>query len=385
MSIFFFLFFLPPIFSDKFRSADVSDIVEEDEEAFLHGFSRGVSYVKPTYVVKDDTAMFDVNDPEYTKFGAVQGVDVMASRVDWRRKDHCCGAEPMKQVVAENVTIGSNSLLFQKFYPLDQQNWEERILWDNSPVSSKNSVGSSEVSESDMEASLSSDVEPQVSIQIVRSEHHIDPNDDGQSLYHHSFPLLEPFGSNFFPGTEEPASPEMIYHPQMLRLESWKDVEDSCQSGTIKENIPDEHQSNAIRCLSKFSPKNRRMLEGSWLDKILWESDEPIEKPKFIFDLEDEHMLFEISDEKESNYIQFHSGAMILTRSSMSVNGSSFEISGSGGQGGWRFVSNDKHYSNRKASQQLKSNSKKRSVHGIKVFHSKPAMMLQTMKLKLSK
>lgn len=369
---------------DKYRAADVSDIVEEDEEAFLHGFSRGVSYVKPAYVVKDDTTMFDVGDPEYTKFGVVQGVDVMASRVDWQQKDHCCGAEPMKQVVAENVTIGSNSLLFQKFYPLDQQNWEERILWDNSPVSSKNAAGSFEASGSDIEASPNSDVEPQVSIQILRSEHHIGPNGDGQSLYCYGFPLLEPFGSRKISGTEESVSPEMIYHPQMLRLESWKDVDDSCQSDGIKENIPDEHQSNAVRSFSNFSPKNRRMLEGSWLDKVLWETDEPIEKPKFIFDLEDEHMLFEISDENESKYIQFHSGAMILTRSSMSVNGNSFEISGSGGQGGWRFVSNDKHYSNRKASQQLKSNSKKRSVHGIKVFHSKPAMMLQTMKLKLS-
>ncbi|WP_247964453.1 hypothetical protein, partial [Escherichia coli] len=77
----------------------------------------------------------------------------------------------MKQVVAENVTIGSNSLLFQKFYPLDQQNWEERILWDNSPVSSKNAAGSFEASGSDIEASPNSDVEPQVSIQILRSEH----------------------------------------------------------------------------------------------------------------------------------------------------------------------------------------------------------------------
>lgn len=186
------------IFSDKYRAADVSDIVEEDEEAFLHGFSRGVSYVKPAYVVKDDTTMFDVGDPEYTKFGVVQGVDVMASRVDWQQKDHCCGAEPMKQVVAENVTIGSNSLLFQKFYPLDQQNWEERILWDNSPVSSKNAAGSFEASGSDIEASPNSDVEPQVSIQILRSEHHIGPNGDGQSLYCHGFPLLEPFGSRKF-------------------------------------------------------------------------------------------------------------------------------------------------------------------------------------------
>ncbi|KAG6593022.1 Transcription initiation factor TFIID subunit 1, partial [Cucurbita argyrosperma subsp. sororia] len=367
---------------DKYRSADVSDIVEEDEEAFLHGSSRGVSCMKPAYVVKDDTTMLD--DPEYTKFGAVDGGDEMASRVEWPQKDHCCGAEPAKEVVAENITIGSNSLLFQKLYPLDQQNWEERILWDNSPVLSKNSAGSCEVFGSDMEASVSSDVEPQVSIQIVGSDHRIDPDDEDQSLYHHSFPLLEAFGSRKFSGTEEPLSPEIIYHPQMLRLESWKDVEDSCQSDCIKENNPDELQSNAIRSFSKFSPKNRRMLEGSWLDKVLWESNEPIEKPKFIFDLEDEHMLFEISDEKESKYIQFHSGAMILTRSSLSVNGNSFEISGSGGQGGWRFVSNDKHYSNRKASQQLKSNSKKRSVHGIKVFHSRPAMMLQTMKLKLS-
>ncbi|XP_050946932.1 transcription initiation factor TFIID subunit 1 isoform X2 [Cucumis melo] len=328
--------------------------------------------------------MFDVDELEYNKFGVVQGVDVTASRVDWQQKDHCCGAEPMKPVVAENVPIGSNFLLFNKFYPLDQQNWEERILWDDSPVSSKNAAGSYEASGSDIEASPNRDVEPQVSIQIVRSEHRIGLNGDGQSLYNHGFPLLEPFGSRKISRTEESVSPDVIYHPQMLRLESWKDVDDSCQSDGIKENIPDELQSKTVRSFSKFSPKNRRMLEGSWLDEVLWETDEPIEKPKFIFDLEDEHMLFEISDENESKYIQFHSGAMILTRSSMSVNGNSFEVSGSGGQGGWRFVSNDKHYSNRKASQQLKSNSKKRSVHGIKVFHSKPAMMLQTMKLKLS-
>jgi transcription initiation factor TFIID subunit 1 len=96
-------------------------------------------------------------------------------------------------------------------------------------------------------------------------------------------------------------------------------------------------------------------------------------------------MLFEIFDCKDDKHVGLHAGAMIITRSIKSRNGDSCEQPGHGGQSGWRYVANDNHYSNRKTSQKIKSNSEKRMTRGVKVFHSQPALMLQTMKLKLSK
>ncbi|XP_052619604.1 transcription initiation factor TFIID subunit 1-like [Lactuca sativa] len=104
--------------------------------------------------------------------------------------------------------------------------------------------------------------------------------------------------------------------------------------------------------------------------------------PKLLLDLQDEQMLFEILDNKHGYDLQLHAGAMITTRSAESASDSLELLHG---YGGGRFnIANDKFYSNRKSSQQLKSHSKKRTSHGVKFLHSIPALKLLTMKAKLS-
>ncbi|KAL6531294.1 Transcription initiation factor TFIID subunit 1 [Orobanche hederae] len=96
-------------------------------------------------------------------------------------------------------------------------------------------------------------------------------------------------------------------------------------------------------------------------------------------------MLFELSDMKDADELQLHAGAMIISRSAIPSGGDTLEIHGHGLSSAGRFnISNDKFYSSRKISQQIRSHSKKRAIHGLKVLHSVPALKLQTMKAKLS-
>ncbi|GMH03032.1 hypothetical protein Nepgr_004871 [Nepenthes gracilis] len=96
-------------------------------------------------------------------------------------------------------------------------------------------------------------------------------------------------------------------------------------------------------------------------------------------------MLFEISDGKDYDHLQLHARAMVIPRSGNCGAGDSVELPGHGGPCGGRFnIANDKFYSNRKTSPQLKTLLKKRTAHGVKVLHSIPALKLETMKPKLS-
>ncbi|XP_062177555.1 transcription initiation factor TFIID subunit 1 isoform X3 [Alnus glutinosa] len=365
---------------------DVSDIVEEDEEAFLKDAGQGYSFMKQAHVIGHDVSVLYDDDPVEATFGVHQGDASLASEDDWRKKDSCLSAEPMKKGVVENVSAGVQSSRCLGFYPLDQQDWEERILWDSSPVPSDNSVESHEISGPDLEASVVSETELQTGPQNSLSEPQVDPDEnDHRHLLCSSPNLLEPMGSRNSSGHTGLPFSSRSYHPQLLRLESRLEVDIPNNADGRKENAGQElHQSDDLQRFRKLTSQYRDMLEESWLDKIIWETDGPIEKPKLILDLQDEQMLFEIFDCKDDKHVGLHAGAMIITRSIKSRNGDSCEQPGHGGQSGWRYVANDKHYSNRKTSQKIKSNSEKRMTRGVKVFHSQPALMLQTMKLKLS-
>nr|KYP33535.1 Transcription initiation factor TFIID subunit 1-A [Cajanus cajan] len=277
---------------DRYKPLDLTDdIVEEDEEEFLKSFSQNLSLTKQVCVVHNDMSESNDVDLEFPKFGFLHADASVAMKDDQQPKDSCLSAEPMKEDFEEERYLKDHPFMWADFYPLDQQDWEDEILWGNSPVPSNNNVESCEIS-----------------------------GPDGQ-----------------------------------------------------------------VKRFTKVMSQNRDMMEGSWLDKIIWEElDQPMVKPKLIFDLQDDQMHFEVLDSKDGTHLRLHAGAMILTRSLKSSSGDSSELLGHGSQYGWRYVANDKHYSNRKTSQQLKSNSKKRSAHGVKVFHSQPALKLQTMKLKLS-
>lgn len=362
---------------------DMSDIVEEDEEEFLKDAGQGYSFMKQAHSIELEGSVFDDDKPEVTAFGDLQEATSLPSEDDGQRKDSCLSAEPMKDEVIGNFSVGLQAPQCPGFYPLDQQDWEKGILWDNSPVASDNSVESCEISGPDLDASVVSEAELETGRQNPGSEPQTEPDENDHHSFLRSYPdLLEPFGSR----NSSPPFSLRQYHPQLLRLESCLEVDISDHADGGKENASEEfHQSDGLKHFNKLTSQYKDLLEGSWFDKIIWETNRPIEKPKLILDLQDEQMLFEILDSKDAKHLGLHARAMIITRSIKSRNGESFEQPGHGGQAGWRSVANDKHYSNRKSSQKIKSNSEKRTVHGVKVFHSQPALMLQTMKLKLSK
>ncbi|KAI3820284.1 hypothetical protein L1987_07828 [Smallanthus sonchifolius] len=189
---------------------------------------------------------------------------------------------------------------------------------------------------------------------------------------------IEPFSSRKSPKSYS-SSEETVYHPQLLRSESRLEKDE--RNPTV--------ESDTIKRFNKLTLRNKDLLDGSWMERIVWDPQQSVSKPKILLDLQDEQMLFEVLDNKDGEHLQLHAGAMITTRSAESAGGGgdSLELHGGyGGQSEGRFnIANDKFYSNRKSSQQqLKSHFKKRAAHGVKILHSIPALKLQTMKAKLS-
>nr|DAD25423.1 TPA_asm: hypothetical protein HUJ06_026887 [Nelumbo nucifera] len=372
---------------ERYKAMDTFDIVEEDEEAFLKGSSPGLVAMKHGSLTQDDNALAMDGDTESAIFGSWQGVDIRATQVDGQRKDSCLSAEPMKEGRSLDLFTGQQSPSYPKFYPLDQQDWEDGIIWDNSPTKSYDSSESCMMSGPGSETFYNAETEFEARPQNVVLQHQMEPDEKEHNLFLHNFPVsVDPFGSTEFSDQTNLPFTDKKNHPQLLRLESRLKVDSSNYSEVRKESNNGEfRQLDIIKRLGRLALQNREMLEGSWLDNVIWEPKESISKPKLILDLQDEQMLFEILDNKEGRHLRFHAGAMIVTRSVKSTGGDSFDLPGQGGPSAGRFnISNDKYYSNRKTSQQLKSHSKKRAAHGIKVMHSIPALKLQTMKPKLS-
>lgn len=381
MSFFLFLF----VFPDRYKSLDLSDdIVEEDEEEFLKSFSQSLSLTKQVCVVRTDVSESNDVDLEFPKFGFLHRDASMTVKEDRQPKDSCLSAEPMKADFSDDLSWKDHPLMWADFYPLDQRDWEDEILWGNSPIASDNNVDSCEISGSELRASGVGEIEIESGIQNLQSDPQKILEEKDHNVFMCCSPVsLDPFGSRDSSGAKTDSVSKSLFHPQLLRLE----VDDSSLSDGRGVDISDKHnQSGQVKRFTKVMSQNRDLMDDSWLDKIIWEElDRPTMKPKLIFDLQDNQMHFEVLDSKDGTHLRLHAGAMILSRSLKSSSMESFEPPGHGGQYGWRYVANDKHYSNRKTSQQLKSNSKKRSAHGVKVFHSQPALKLQTMKLKLSK
>ncbi|XP_061352095.1 transcription initiation factor TFIID subunit 1 [Gastrolobium bilobum] len=373
---------------DRYKSSDLSDdIVEEDEEEFLKCFSQNLSLTKQDCIVCNDVSESNDVDLEFPKFGFLHRDVSMAVKDDRQSKDSYLSAEPMKGDFVDDLSMKDHPLTWANFYPLDQRDWEDDILWGNSPVASDNNVESYEISGPELGVSLGSEIEIESGIQNLQLVPHKILEDKDHNVFMCCSPVsLEPFGSRDSSGATTNLLSKSLFHPQLLRLQSRSEVDSSSLADGGGADMSEKHnQSGQVKHLTKFMSHNRDMMEDSWLDKIIWEElDRPNVEPKLIFDLQDDQMHFEVLDSKDGTHLRLHAGAMILTRSLKSSSGDSSELPGHGGQYGWRHVANDKHYSNRKTSQQLKSNSKKRSAHGVKVFHSQPALKLQTMKLKLS-
>ncbi|KAG5007883.1 hypothetical protein GLYMA_09G215000v4 [Glycine max] len=372
---------------DIYKSFDLTDdFVEEDEEEFLKGFSQSLSLSKQVCVVHNDVSESNDVDLEFPKFGFLHADASVDRKDDQQSKDSCHSAEPMKGDFVEDHFWKDHPFMLANFYPLDQQDWEDKILWGNSPVPSYNNVESCEISGPELGASGGSEIEIESGIHNIQMEPQKVLEDKNHNVLMRSSPVkLEPFGSRDSSGAKTNLISRSLFHPQLLRLESRSEVDSSSLADGRDAEISEHNQSGQVKRFTKVISQNRDMMEGSWLDKIIWEElDQPSVKPKLIFDLQDDQMHFEVLDTKDGTHLCLHAGAMILTHSLKLSSGDSSELPGHGSQYGWRYVANDKHYSNRKTSQQLKSNSKKRSAHGVKVFHSQPALKLQTMKLKLS-
>jgi transcription initiation factor TFIID subunit 1 len=187
----------------------------------------------------------------------------------------------------------------------------------------------------------------------------------------------EPFGCTEIPASASYHYPENSY--PLLRNETPQEKNDL--DNTVPNNINGTFKIDTMKCLKNLSRLNKELLEGSWLDNIIWDPSQDTPKPKLILDLKDEQMRFEILDEKNGDHLRSHARAMIVTRSMKTSTVGNFDHNNQAVTLDSQFdISNDKFYSNRKMSQQAKSHTKKRSSMGIKVVHSVPAQKLQFMK-----
>ncbi|RVW46815.1 Transcription initiation factor TFIID subunit 1 [Vitis vinifera] len=320
---------------ERYKSMDAPDNVEEDEEAFLKGGCQLFHLPNTNFLTQDDASVFMEDEAELKKVGVVQGTATMELQNDEQRKHSCISAEPMKEDMPVDLSEFWLSPLSPKFYPLDQQDWEDKIIWDNSPEVSDNSAESCEISGPDSEVVVDKETELVTKAQNQRPKFQVAVDEKDHGVFLGSSPvLIEAFGSRNSSALINHSLSEIKYHPQLLRLETRLEMDNSSQSAVRKEDA--------------------------------------IEDPR--------------GNDKDGKNLGLHAGAMLITRPVKSSTGDSIELPVHGGPSGGRFnIANDKFYLNRKTSQQLKSHSKKRTAHGVKILHSIPALKLQTMKLKLSK
>lgn len=362
-------------------SMGTADVIEEDDETFFKGLCQGFTRKCRTRVNDDILPIKDGEaNPETLK--SVQHPGTGASEVAENRRDTCLSDEPMKEDMAIAPFAESVTSLSPELYLLEQQDWEDKIIWDNSPELSDRFAETLEISGPDSGALVVEKLESNIVDQNIHQELQMESDETDNVTFQRSYPVsVEPFGSRKNSGF---ISSDREYHPQLLRLESRLETgpDGRKDSSTTEEAA----RHGALRSYNKVTLLNKDLLEGSWLENVIWEPYQSMTKPKLILDLQDEQMLFEILDDKNGKHLKRHAGAMIISRSVKFVNGDMVEMSGHGALLGESFnIANDKFYANRKSSQQLKSHSKKRTAHGVKVLHSIPGLKLQTMKAKLSK
>ncbi|GKD23191.1 hypothetical protein Tco_1224894 [Tanacetum coccineum] len=152
----------------------VSDILEDDEEAFLKGSTEGYPYMRHGRAFQDEVSTLHEDKAEFPKSAVVDEDEIAASDVDDQND----------------------------YFPLDQHDWESRIIHDNPPDVGETS-GGNEVSE------------------------------NHGFLSHTLHVSVGPFGSNKSPQSYS-SSEETIYHPQLLRLESRVETDNTVASDTTK-------------------------------------------------------------------------------------------------------------------------------------------------------
>lgn len=293
--------------------------------------------------------------------------DESISDVTLRLKDSCLSEQPMKDVHMD-IRIVQRSPTCPDFYPLEHYDWESDIIWNNSPATDQQAYA--KICESEESEDTHGEDQGKDYGQASRCW-------DVQSKTNGSPVIEETFCCTEMPAPANYCPPGKSY-PPLTNEDNLDHI--------MPNNLDDAVKIDTMVRLNNLSLLNRELLEGSWLDNIIWDPNEVTPKPKLIFDLKDDHMLFEILDEKNVDHLQSHARAMIVSQSTKT---STPTVDNFGDQpkplSGRFNISNDKFYSNRKTPQQAKSHTKKRALMGIKVVHSAPAHKLQTMKPVLSK
>lgn len=110
---------------EKYKALDITDIVEEDEEAFLKGSSQSFSSKVPARVIPDDVLTYE-DESEFSKVKVVQGDGAVGLQVDGPRKDSCHSAVPMNEDLELDLSVEWNKPSCPDYYPLDQQDWENK-------------------------------------------------------------------------------------------------------------------------------------------------------------------------------------------------------------------------------------------------------------------
>ncbi|KAF8046085.1 hypothetical protein N665_4038s0001, partial [Sinapis alba] len=297
-------------------------------------------------------------------------------------RESCTMGELLKQDLEDDKSSLCQSQSSMEVFPLDQHEWENRIIWENSPGVSGNSFESveSDIESESLPIQGSNSETEQESINVVNSREQAQAENNKPVSYFVS--ALESLGSRGSHTTSESTN-KSRRHPQLLRLGSQWDEDHLSENDDAGGKNLKQLKSDALGRFSRLGLQERDMGNDAWLDSIIWESDKELSRSKLIFDLQDEQMVFEIPDNRESKDLQLHAGSMILSRSSKSKDERFQE--GCGSNYGCQFnISNDKFYMNGKSCQQLQATANQFGVHSLRILHSASAIKLQTMKDKLS-
>lgn len=105
-------------FLPEAQIAKYANIVEEDEEMFLRSSIQNISNLKRIQMDSD----FVESDS-----------DASVSDVTLWPKDSCLSEQPMKDS-HKDIPSAQRSPVCPDFYPIEHDDWENYIIWDNSPA-----------------------------------------------------------------------------------------------------------------------------------------------------------------------------------------------------------------------------------------------------------
>ncbi|RLM98386.1 hypothetical protein C2845_PM06G32280 [Panicum miliaceum] len=341
----------------ELRIAKYADIIEEDEEVFLRSSIHNSSNLKHIKMAED----FVESD-----------IDESVSDVTLSLNDSCRSEQSMKDS-HQDIPTAQQSHVCPDFYALEHDDWENYIIWDDSPATVS-------------QPCLKSCVIYEESVDIHSEGHTKDfghpTGYDVKSKIRGPPVILQPFGFTEMPAAAYYHAPENSYRPLTKATAQDKNNLDHTEPNSIAGTL----KTKTMQHLNNLYSLNMELLEGSWWDNIIWDPSEDTLKPKLIFDLKDDQMLFEILDENKVDLI--HSYAPALSVASQSAQSSALSVEKFDNQSisscdHFNF-SNDEFYSNWKLSQQATPFTKTGASMRIKVVHSAPVQKLQTMKPTLS-